>query len=260
MNLRKHLLEAATLVAAAILCALISNALASRERKMALVGAYPNALTVPAQSTAPLPPSPDATATPGIPASVAPASTAPLTMTIAPVAAIAATSTVPVKPASPKTTSTSGTAPDVAPTTSTAPATQKGASAQDVLKRFPVHADKPYVELAYDDVAALHDAQALFLDARRSSVYEQGHVAGARSYSVWESDIDDKVRQLFDERGNAEQQALPIVIYCSGGECEDSHMLAQKLWGIQFNNLYVYRDGFPDWQKRGGAVRTGATP
>ncbi len=37
-------------------------------------------------------------------------------------------------------------------------------------------------------------------------------------------------------------------------------MLAQKLWGIQFNNVYVYKDGFPDWQKRGGSVRTGANP
>ncbi|MFP5247921.1 MAG: rhodanese-like domain-containing protein [Thermoanaerobaculia bacterium] len=53
---------------------------------------------------------------------------------------------------------------------------------------------------------------------------------------------------------------MPIVIYCSGGACEDSHMLADKLWGIQFNNVYVYKDGFPDWQKRGGAVRTGAQP
>ena len=37
-------------------------------------------------------------------------------------------------------------------------------------------------------------------------------------------------------------------------------MLSQKLWGIQFNNLYVYKDGFPDWQERGGAVKTGGQP
>ena len=97
----------------------------------------------------------------------------------------------------------------------------------------------------------------LFLDARRTSAYEDGHIAGARSFSVWESDVDDKVIKLFDERGEPEQQLQPIVLYCSGGACEDSHMLAQKLWGLQFNNVLVYKDGFPDWQKRGGAVRTG---
>src|SRR5438876_450190 len=117
-----------------------------------------------------------------------------------------------------------------------------------------------FLEAAALIVAALHDAGVLFLDARRTSVYEQGHIAGARPFSVWESDIDDKVRKLFDERGDPAQQAKPIVIYCSGGECEDSHMLAQKLWGIQFNNIYVYKDGFPDWEKHRGAIHTGAQP
>ena len=30
-------------------------------------------------------------------------------------------------------------------------------------------------------------------------------------------------------------------------------MLAQKLYGALFNNVYVYKDGFPDWQARHGA-------
>jgi hypothetical protein len=37
-------------------------------------------------------------------------------------------------------------------------------------------------------------------------------------------------------------------------------MLADKLWGIQFNNVYVYKDGYPDWVKHGGATRKGPTP
>ena len=94
----------------------------------------------------------------------------------------------------------------------------------------------------------------------KRQVYEQGHIPGARPFSVWESDIDDKVRRLFDERSDPRDQEKPIVIYCSGGDCEDSHMLAQKLWGIQFNNIYVYKDGFPDWQRRGAATHTGANP
>jgi rhodanese-related sulfurtransferase len=134
------------------------------------------------------------------------------------------------------------------------------APVENVLERFPPHPDKPYVEIAGDDVVWLHQRGVLFLDARRSSVFEQGHIAGARSFSVWESDIDDKVNKLFEERGDPSQQLQPIVIYCSGGACEDSHMLAQKLWGIQFNNVLVYKDGFPDWQNRNGAVKTGAAP
>lgn len=253
MDLRKHLLEAATLIAAAVLCAVVSNGIASRERKLALVGAYPNALKVPAEAaTAPLettlpsvaPMTPTATATVALPAP----STAPMTATVATTTAASTAATPPPKSAP--------AAARPATTTTTAPAP----AAADTLKRFQQHPDKAYVEIAYGDAAALHNAGALFLDARRTSIYEQGHIAGARPYSVWEADIDEKVKKLFAERSDPEQQALPIVAYCSGGECEDSHMLAQKLWGIQFNNVYVYKDGYPDWQKRGGAVRTGSTP
>jgi len=150
----------------------------------------------------------------------------------------------------------------VAKTPTPAPATPSPAPAPapDVLARFTPHPDKPYIEISGDDTHALHGKGVLFLDARRTSVFEEGHIPGARSYSVWESDIDDKVSSLFNERSDPRDQNLPIVIYCSGGACEDSHMLAQKLWGIQFNNVYVYKDGYPDWQKRGWPVKTGANP
>jgi rhodanese-related sulfurtransferase len=130
----------------------------------------------------------------------------------------------------------------------------------DDLARFQPHPDKPYVEISGEDAARLYAKGVLFLDARRSAAYEEGHIAGARPFSVWEADVDDKVNALFEERQDPAEQNKPIVIYCTGGACEDSHMLAQKLWGVQFNNVYVYKDGFPDWQKRGGAVRTGGTP
>src|SRR5438552_18746783 len=37
MNWRKHFLEAATLIVAAVVCALVANAVASRERKLVVV-------------------------------------------------------------------------------------------------------------------------------------------------------------------------------------------------------------------------------
>jgi len=123
---------------------------------------------------------------------------------------------------------------------------------------FPPHPDKAWVEISGDDVAALHArGNVLFLDARRSSVYRDGHIPGARSMSVWEADIDDKVRQLFSE---GRDQSAPVVVYCSGGDCEDSHMLGQKLYFVGFDNVLVYKDGFPDWQKRGLPVTKGDAP
>ena len=226
MNWKKHFAEAATLIGAAVICALVSNAVASRERKVALVTVPASAPRVSEQRPTEVGPPPSTPTTP------------PLT-TAAPV----------VQPQ-----------PVPAPRTTTVnrqPTTPPKAA---VKKEFKPHPDKAYIEIRYDDVDALYKSGALFLDARRTSVYEQGHIAGARPFSVWESDIDDKVNRLFAERSDPRDQEKPIVAYCSGGDCEDSHMLAQKLWGIQINNVYVYKDGFPDWQSHGGPIHTGATP
>ena len=88
-------------------------------------------------------------------------------------------------------------------------------------------------------------------------MYADGHISGARSLPVWESDIGDRVKGLYEE---GLDQNAPIVIYCSGGDCEDSHMLAEKLYMVGFNALFVYKDGFPGWQKRGLPVTKGGKP
>ena len=144
-----------------------------------------------------------------------------------------------------------------APAPATAPSAGSSTSSADSGKAFPPHPDKPWLEVSGEDVALLRDRGALILDARRSSVYRDGHIAGARSLSVWEADADDKVRALFAE---GRDQSAPVVIYCSGGECEDSHMLAEKLYKVGFDDVLVYKDGFPDWQKRGLPVSKGDAP
>jgi len=243
MKTRTYLIQGATLVAAAIVLALVSNAFASRDRQMKLVGFYPNAQKVPPREE---PVAVPAAATPvATTASQAPVTGSQLPVATTTQAPATATATVNRQPATPPATATIAAPPK---------------PREDPLSKFAPHDKQPYIEIAYNDVKLLHDRGALFLDARRTSVYEQGHIAGSRPVSVWESDVDDKVAKIFNERSDPAQQALPIVVYCSGGDCEDSHMLAQKLYGALFNNVYVYKDGFPDWQKHGGAVHTGAEP
>jgi rhodanese-related sulfurtransferase len=269
MNIRKHLLEALTLILAAVLCAVVANAVASHERKVALVGTYPNAMNVPQRTAEPTPTITQTstnvpTAMP-VSATATTATATPLTTTTPPSTSTSTTrSPATATTATARTTTAPPSAPKLTPTTTAAAAPPQPATASasndSPTARFPPHPDKQYVELHGDDVAWLHAKGALFIDARRTSVYEQGHIAGARSMSVWESDVDAKVNKLYEERSDPRQQLQPIVVYCSGGDCEDSHMLAEKLWGAQFNAVYVYKDGFPDWQKRGGAIHTGSAP
>jgi rhodanese-related sulfurtransferase len=246
--MKRTLLQTVVFVLAATVIAVVANAMAGRERRLTLPGFYPNALRVPPRAAA-TPPAPPSAAAP--PVAAAPATTTEQSPAPGQPPIEIPTTTI-ARPAG----STAAVPPAKA---APAPAVAAAPADVPVLERFKPH-DKPYVEIGFADVKWLHDRGALFLDARRTAVYEEGHIAGARPFSVWESDVDEKVNRLFEERGDPEQQKQPIIIYCSGGACEDSHMLAEKLWGIQFNNVLVYKDGYPDWIARGGATRKGGTP
>lgn len=146
-------------------------------------------------------------------------------------------------------------APTVAQTSSTVPAAAPNSAPSG--KTFAPHPDRASVEIGTDDAEQLFREKRLFLDARRTTVYADGHIPGARSFPIWESDIADRVKAFYEE---GLDQNAPIVIYCSGGDCEDSHMLAEKLYMVGFNNLLVYKDGFPGWQKRGLPAVKGPKP
>jgi rhodanese-related sulfurtransferase len=235
--MKRPIVQAVLIVLIASVIAVVANAVAARDRKLVLPGYYPNALKVPQRAVATPAPVTAPAAIPPAPAVTATVATQTLPAAVETAAPVVITQTAAVPPPQP--------APPKAPA---------------VTRQFLPHPDKAYEEINYPEVAHLHSKGALFLDARRTSVFEEGHIAGARPFSVWESDVDEKVNKLFEERPDPDQQNLPIVIYCSGGACEDSHMLAEKLWGIQFNNVYVYKDGYPDWVKRNGPTRKGPTP
>jgi rhodanese-related sulfurtransferase len=114
-----------------------------------------------------------------------------------------------------------------------------------------------YLEVGGDVAQRLQAAGALIVDARRSDEYERGHIPGARSIAIWERDADEKI-------GALQKEALPfdqvIVVYCSGGDCQDSKIFSEKLALTGFYNIYVYKDGFPDWEQRGLPVHKGKTP
>lgn len=252
MTDKRFLAETAALVAAAVLCALGANLAASRERKLPVVGHYPNALAVP----------PRAVETPSLPVTgpaVAPAPDVPAPSTPGSPAATPAPSTgggpTAARTAGPSHRPTAR--PSAGAGTAERPAAPAPSGEAELLARFPAHPDRVFLEISGEDAAWLHARGALFLDARRTKVFEEGHVAGARSFAVWESDVADKVFALLGEGRSPE---APVVVYCSGGECEDSHMLSERLFGAGFTNVLVYKDGWPDWQRRGGAGRTGPEP
>ena len=88
----------------------------------------------------------------------------------------------------------------------------------------------------------------LFVDARSQNHYENGHIPGAVSLPVGQ--FEERI-EFFLNRYPPEQ---PIVTYCSGRTCEDSHDLAQFLSDLGFTNVRIFIDGFPGWEAEGYPV------
>lgn len=227
MKVRRFVIEGATLIISAIVLGLVANAMASNDRKVGLVASQ--------QSTRE--------------AAAGPQQSMPHSSRI--IEDDAVTTTGPAQQVAPD---QPGAA---APTPAQQTQTGSKASKSEILERFPPSPDVPAEEIHTDDAYWLWQNGALFLDARRTSAYNDGHIAGARSIAVWEADVDEKVKNMSAEGLDPN---MPVVLYCSGGACEDSHMLAQKLWGMFFNNLRVYYEGYPGWTDAGHPVSQGAQP
>jgi rhodanese-related sulfurtransferase len=88
----------------------------------------------------------------------------------------------------------------------------------------------------------------LFVDARSSDNYQDGHIQGAISLPMGQ--FDEGIASFLD-RYSPDQ---PIVTYCSGRTCEDSHYLAQFLSDAGFTNVRIFIDGFPGWESEGHPI------
>lgn len=92
----------------------------------------------------------------------------------------------------------------------------------------------------------IHDkGGTLFVDARSKENYEDGHIPGAVSFPVGQ--FDELIGSFLDQHA----PDRPIVTYCSGRTCEDSHHLAQLLSELGFDNVRIFIDGFPGWEAEG---------
>ena len=94
----------------------------------------------------------------------------------------------------------------------------------------------------------------VFIDARDDQHYGAGHIPGAWQFHHYRA--DDFLPTLLPVCLNA----LKVVVYCSGGECEDSEFAAVMLRdaGVPREVLSVYVGGIIEWKANGLPVETGA--
>lgn len=91
----------------------------------------------------------------------------------------------------------------------------------------------------------MNAGQALFIDVRPWDSFADGHIQG--SISIPLHDFDQLIMGFMENY----QVSTPIVTYCSGRECMDSHEAAQYLLDSGYTNVRVYIDGYPGWKEEG---------
>ncbi|MFP4522288.1 MAG: rhodanese-like domain-containing protein [Fibrobacterota bacterium] len=89
------------------------------------------------------------------------------------------------------------------------------------------------------------DSKAVFVDARTLDNYNDGRIKGALPFPAYE------FNEYIDEFIEKVPRDTPVITYCSGRYCEDSHLLAQDLLASGYSNVRVFVDGFPGWEKAG---------
>ena len=115
---------------------------------------------------------------------------------------------------------------------------------------------KPQIEEAHvNDISNLYlDENVVFVDARSHEDYIDGHIPRAISLPIAEFNTRhlDFIEQIsFDQ---------PIITYCSGVDCHDSHTLAKNLKEIGYSNIQVYARGMENWIAAGRPINEGEIP
>lgn len=94
----------------------------------------------------------------------------------------------------------------------------------------------------------------VFVDARGDEAYQGGHIPGAYQFDRYYP--DKFVGTIVPVCSSAQK----IVVYCHGGNCEDSEFAAVMLseWGIAKDKLLVYGGGITEWSSNHWPVEVGA--
>lgn len=93
---------------------------------------------------------------------------------------------------------------------------------------------------------------AVFLDVRPAPFYAMGHIPGALNLSDQASTAH--LRQVLSPYSKYPK----IIAYCSGGGCQSSSTLAERLVEESVcDEVYVLTGGWPAWQAAGFPVAVG---
>ncbi len=93
----------------------------------------------------------------------------------------------------------------------------------------------------------------VFVDARSDMPYCEGHIPQALQCDYYR--LDYYLPSVLPRLAGAEK----VIVYCNGGECEDSLHVCGELANsaVPWGNIYLFRGGWEEWKKSGQPIETG---
>lgn len=87
----------------------------------------------------------------------------------------------------------------------------------------------------------------VFLDARARKRYDKSHLPGA--LSLPRNGFQEALPDIFSKLVAPEVKC--IVVYCAGGDCDDSKSIAELLAEMKFPSVKIIKGGWQNWTKAG---------
>lgn len=108
--------------------------------------------------------------------------------------------------------------------------------------------DPPFIDI---NVAQMEHAagQAMFIDARNPEEFECGTIPGAKNVP-FEMLPEGDLGVYFDSV-LAVPKDHPLIVFCSGEECDLSLHLGRNLKMLEYTNIMIFFGGAREWQKFG---------
>jgi len=114
------------------------------------------------------------------------------------------------------------------------------------------HLDHGYQEITFGEVVEVFNDPAtstglnVFIDARNDEAYKEGHIPGAVQCDPYQ------VGRYIDDVLTCANGADKVVVYCDGGDCEDSIFACRELIeaGVPYEAVYLFAGGWKEWTAR----------